>query len=67
MTNTHCPLCGKMNNCCYGRDKSLGECWCTEEVFPNGIFEEVAEEDLYKKCICKGCLDRFKENSLADK
>lgn len=61
MTNEHCPICGQGNNCCYGREKSLGECWCTEVTFPHAIFEAIEEEDLYKKCICKGCLDQFKE------
>lgn len=61
--NEHCPLCGKMNNCCYGKDKSLGICWCNQETFPHEIFELVPEKDIRVKCICKECLDRFKNGS----
>ena len=58
--NVHCPLCGKTNNCCYGKDKSLGICWCNQETFPTEIFELIPEKDIRVKCICKECLNRFK-------
>ncbi|GIN85878.1 hypothetical protein J6TS2_22640 [Heyndrickxia sporothermodurans] len=59
-----CPLCGNGNNCCYSKDKSLGICWCSEEVFPNEIFDLVPPEQLRKTCICKSCLEQFKKDTL---
>ncbi|KAB7705649.1 hypothetical protein F9802_14075 [Bacillus aerolatus] len=56
-----CPICSKSNNCCNSIDKSLGICWCSQEFFPKEIFELVPPEQLRKTCICKDCLDRFKE------
>ncbi|MDW0117459.1 cysteine-rich CWC family protein [Sporosarcina thermotolerans] len=63
-SNEECPLCGKTNNCCNGKDKSLGICWCSQETFPNGIFELIPENDIRVKCICKECLNRYKSGTL---
>lgn len=52
---TECPICGMRNNC--GNDS----CWCSKEVFPSGIFDLVPANKLSKACICKECLDKFKE------
>ncbi|WP_336823249.1 cysteine-rich CWC family protein [Sporosarcina sp. USHLN248] len=62
--NINCPICGGSNNCCYGKDKSLGECWCTEETFPEGIFAYVESEFIRKACICKNCLEKYKTGTL---
>lgn len=59
-----CPICSRDNNCCHSMDKSLGECWCSKESFPKEIFDLVPVEQLRKTCICKKCLDRFKEEGL---
>lgn len=59
--NVLCPICGKGNNCCNSLDKSLGICWCNEKSFPRKIFDLVPEEELRKSCICKTCLETFKE------
>ncbi|RST57102.1 cysteine-rich CWC family protein [Siminovitchia terrae] len=59
-----CPICGHHNNCCYSLDKKLGICWCSQESFPKEIFEQVPHEYLYKTCICKNCLEKFKNNAL---
>ncbi|QGQ48688.1 cysteine-rich CWC family protein [Metabacillus sediminilitoris] len=50
-----CPICSKGNNCGYH------SCWCTKEYFPKEIFELVPDNQLRKSCICKECLDKFKE------
>ncbi|MDT9726876.1 hypothetical protein DUZ99_18010 [Xylanibacillus composti] len=52
-----CPLCGKQNGCGYE------SCWCAAEVFPSEILDLVPRDKLGKSCICKDCLDRFKENT----
>ncbi|WP_041075939.1 cysteine-rich CWC family protein [Bacillus sp. OxB-1] len=58
-----CPICGKGNNCCNGKEKSLGDCWCTQESFPQEIFDEVPADQLRKTCICQDCLDSFKSRA----
>lgn len=62
MANKYCPLCGGENNCIAGKVKQ-GQCWCNQEVFPEGIFELVPEESKRKHCICKKCLDKYKEEA----
>lgn len=57
----NCPLCMKSNNCCNSQDKSLGVCWCSEEIFPKEIFEIVPADELRRTCICKSCLEEFKK------
>ncbi len=57
----HCPICNEANNCCNSTDKSLGICWCSGEFFPKAIFELVPDDQLRKSCICKSCLDEFKD------
>lgn len=58
-----CPICGNDNNCCCSLDKKLGICWCSQESFPKGIFDKVPREHLYQTCICKDCLDKFKQSN----
>ncbi|HEX6594221.1 MAG TPA: cysteine-rich CWC family protein [Bacillota bacterium] len=58
---THCPICGGDNNCCYSMYKRRGICWCTKESFPDGIFSLVPIEKRRKSCICKDCLQSYKE------
>lgn len=60
MTNKYCPICGEENKCMAG-DAEHGKCWCDKEAFPKGIFELVPEESLRKHCICKKCLEKFRE------
>ncbi|MBB2483173.1 cysteine-rich CWC family protein [Bacillus sp. APMAM] len=55
-----CPLCGNSNQCCNSKNSSSKKCWCTEETFPNAIFDLVPPEQWRKTCICKSCLEKFK-------
>ncbi|CEG28835.1 cysteine-rich CWC family protein [Bacillus sp. B-jedd] len=55
-----CPLCREENGCMSGKNEN---CWCTAEEFPRGIFELVPEESLHRDCICKKCLEKYKEES----
>lgn len=60
MENKICPLCGEENKCMTeAADK--GTCWCTKEVFPQGIFDLVPVESIRKHCICQKCLNIYKE------
>ncbi|MBP3963933.1 cysteine-rich CWC family protein [Paenibacillus lignilyticus] len=53
-----CPLCHKRNNC-----EGNHSCWCSNEVFPEGIFELVPAEQLNQSCICMDCLNKFKRGN----
>ncbi len=41
--------------------REQGICWCFTEQFPNEIFELVPEESRRKRCICKKCLNKYRE------
>ncbi|WP_082295064.1 cysteine-rich CWC family protein [Sporosarcina ureilytica] len=56
----NCPLCYRHNNCCNGKEKSLGDCWCTKTFFPSELFDLLPPEAVRKTCICESCLNRFK-------
>lgn len=60
----YCPLCNEGNNCCNSKEKGLGECWCTKEVFPSEIFALLPADKVRKTCICKGCLEEFIKNGI---
>lgn len=57
MANIYCPLCGEKNGCMAGE----GYCWCTLEEFPREIFELIPVDSKNKHCICKKCLNEFRE------
>ena len=63
---TICPLCDQPNQC--GKEdpryKIDGRCWCVTEIIPRDIFKLVPADKLYKTCICKKCLDKFKRGEL---
>lgn len=61
LANIYCPICGEENYCMIGDDQ--GDCWCTKENFPQGIFELVPKESKRKHCICRKCLLDFREET----
>ncbi|MGE7625199.1 cysteine-rich CWC family protein [Viridibacillus sp. NPDC096237] len=61
MTVKHCPVCGEENKCMAGGEEK-NTCWCyMEEGFPKGIFDLVPQESKGKHCICKKCVDTYRE------
>ena len=56
-TGARCPLCAQSNRCDLTADAG---CWCMRETFPQAIFELVEDGKRGKACICKECLDKFK-------
>lgn len=60
LVNKYCPICGEGNKCMTGAGEH-GNCWCDKEIFPAEIFNLVPEESRRKHCICKKCLDKYKE------
>jgi hypothetical protein len=53
-----CPICKKRNKC--GNVGKVVNCWCFNEVFPEGIFKFLSDDQRNKACICKECLDTYK-------
>ncbi|MDV2686829.1 cysteine-rich CWC family protein [Alkalihalophilus lindianensis] len=63
MANKYCPLCGEENKCMAGTVEH-GNCWCDREgEFPNGIFKLVPSESSGKHCICKKCVNKYREEA----
>lgn len=53
-----CPICGQDNNC-----RHDAECWCHKETFPKHVFNLIPEEKKGKACICKACLEKYRQQS----
>lgn len=63
MANKYCPICGEENKC-MARTAEKGNCWCDAEGgFPKGIFELVPIESRGQHCICKKCVDQYREEA----
>ena len=61
LANKYCPICGEENKCMAGTAEQ-GNCWCDKEGgFPEGILELVPKESRRKHCICKKCVDQYRE------
>ncbi|WP_248925084.1 cysteine-rich CWC family protein [Paenibacillus hamazuiensis] len=60
-----CPFCNEDNRCGRMADEPDGACWCSKEVFPQRIFESLPPDRLGTSCICKSCLDKFKNGRSA--
>ena len=54
-----CPLCGQDNNCQHGQEN----CWCETTKFPEHIFEMIPEDKRGKACICKSCLEKYRDKT----
>ncbi|MDQ0233269.1 cysteine-rich CWC family protein [Metabacillus malikii] len=61
MSNQYCPLCHNENQCMVGGDK---DCWCTTETFPERLLLSVPLISRRKQCICKKCLENYKEKHI---
>mgnify|MGYP000925819905 CR=1 FL=1 len=55
-----CPICGQDNNC----QSHERECWCYHIEVPKGILDLVPEDKIGKACICKSCIEKYKEGKL---
>ncbi|SMQ80621.1 Cysteine-rich CWC [Bacillus sp. OV166] len=66
MANKYCPICEEENGCMIGAEEH-GNCWCNLEKFPNEIFELVPSESKRKHCLCKKCLNKFREEQKMNK
>jgi hypothetical protein len=62
LTNKYCPLCGEENKCMAGAGEQ-GNCWCNDQLFPNGIFDLLPAESRKKHCICIKCLNTYREEN----
>ncbi len=59
-----CPLCGELNACalCTGTG-SLQSCWCASEAIPDGLLAQIPVELQGHACICRRCVNLFREQS----
>lgn len=61
MNTDHCPICGEQNKCLVGTVEQ-SNCWCINTgEFPDKLLELVPAESRGKKCICRKCVDTYKE------
>ncbi|MBD3919464.1 cysteine-rich CWC family protein [Paenibacillus sp. PR3] len=61
-TAAKCPICSSDNRC-GNVTGNPNACWCSKEYFPQEIFKLVPKDQIDVSCICKACLDKFKEAS----
>jgi hypothetical protein len=56
---SHCPLCGKVNQCAMEVEKATGTkqppCWCTQVDFGAELLEKVPAAARGTACICEAC------------
>ena len=59
-----CVLCGEPNDCALAESSpSSGEpCWCVAEEFPTLLVESVAREQGQSRCLCRRCLERYRQD-----
>lgn len=59
-----CPLCGEPNACALcTATSSLPSCWCANEVIPAGLLAQIPVESQGRACVCRRCVNRFREQS----
>jgi hypothetical protein len=62
-TKGKCPLCGEDNGCYAVLGKDPHKCWCMTASVPKQLLTQIPDEDRNKSCVCKACVDKFKENN----
>lgn len=58
---TICPICGKENNCMAHSDEL---CWCNDMKIPNELLDLFPETKRGKACICKHCIQSYKNDPV---
>ena len=53
-----CPLCGEHNACGAHNDSP---CWCCSTGIPQALIDRIPSEKKMKACICKACVDRYRQ------
>lgn len=61
-----CPIC-EGDNLCGNVSEAVEPCWCTKKTFPQAVFQQIPEQQLYKQCICEACLERITKIEQASK
>jgi hypothetical protein len=56
-----CPFCQEENLC--EAHIPNNSCWCNTIKVPLELREFIPEEKRMKACICKNCIEAFKEDS----
>jgi hypothetical protein len=63
---SRCPLCGEENACALAAGGSR-PCWCAAETFPDALLERVPAGEGQGSCICRRCLEAFRESERTGK
>lgn len=63
LDTSRCPLCGELNHCATAADPNATECWCEKEEFPQGLLDQLTNDVVRRVCICKKCLENYRETS----
>ncbi|MFD1620092.1 cysteine-rich CWC family protein [Thalassotalea marina] len=60
MNTSQCPLCQRSNHCGVNSDMP---CWCMSETFPEGLLEQIPQEQRCISCICQACVKKYQLES----
>ncbi len=52
---THCPLCGKPNECAVAAGRAAESCWCMTTTMSPSALAPIPVEAQGKVCICARC------------
>ena len=52
---THCPLCGKPNECAVAAGRAAESCWCMTTTMSPSALASIPVEAQGKVCICARC------------
>lgn len=52
---THCPLCGKPNECAVVAGRAAESCWCMTTTMSPSALASIPVEAQGKVCICARC------------
>lgn len=58
-SETSCPFCNGVNKC---MAESESPCWCFELQIPDALIALLPIGFINKSCVCRACINDFKEN-----
>lgn len=56
MEKSTCPICGKNNKCTHSNN-----CWCHTTKVSKKVIDMVPQDKKGKACICKECVEKYKD------
>lgn len=58
-----CPLCEQANGCAIPAGEDPYSCWCMTARIPQALRDRVPAESRGKACICRNCLEAYRNES----